>query len=83
MVLESLGPRAVENVVTEGLFSGRMLSVADGVAVQRVNRAGDLIRHDAAKLSAVVKEGDVVDIRYSKAGVGVVSGLGKSCVIGR
>lgn len=60
---------------SEGNFSGRIIDVTDGVVVQRINRL-DTVRHDASKLSAAVKEGDVVDIGY-RGGVGVVGGLDK------
>ena len=60
--------------ITQGEFFGRILDVADGMAVQRINRT-DTVRHDVSRRSAAVKEGDVVDIKY-KDGVGVVGGLG-------
>ena len=63
------------DIVSVGLSSGRVLSVSDGLVVQKINRSGDTVRHDASKLSAVVKNGDVVDILYNSVGIGVVSGL--------
>jgi len=59
--------------VLEGSFSGKILDVADGVAVQKVGREGETVRHVLSRLSDSVAIGDVVDIRY-KDGRGVVGG---------
>ena len=61
--------------VTEGMFSGKVLDVADGVVTQRVTREGGVVRHSIASLSTPVVIGQVVDIKYA-GGVGVVSGRG-------
>lgn len=62
---------AVEGCVSEGTFSGAVLSVANGVAVQKVSRDGATANHDLSKLSGKVAVGDVLDIKY-QGGVGVV-----------
>ena len=72
---------APSGCVQEGNFSGRILDVAGGVVVQRINRVNTVL-HDVSKLSASVKEGDVVDIKY-KDGVGVVVELDKNKGQGR
>lgn len=64
-------------IVTEGLFSGVVLDISNGVAVQKVNREGDTVKHDVSKLSAAVSAGDLVDIKY-RNGVGEVISKGKS-----
>lgn len=69
------------NCVREGNFSGRILDVTDGMALQKVNRV-DTVLHDASRLSAHVKAGDVVDIGY-RDGRGAVSVKGQSVGVGR
>lgn len=62
-----------DDVVKAGEFSGPVLDVSvGGVVTQKVNRAGDVIRHDAGNLSAPVAMGDMAHIKYV-GGVGVVS----------
>ena len=78
----SLNIEGSAGFVARGDFSGMVLSVSDGVAVQRVSRAGDTVRHDVSRLSAAVAVGDVVDIGY-RGGVGVVGGLDKNKGQGR
>ena len=68
--------------VNDGLHIGSILYVADGVVVQKINRNGDSVQHDASKLSSSVMVGDVVEIAY-KDGVGVVRGPGMSVEVGR
>ncbi|HJV75097.1 MAG TPA: DNA cytosine methyltransferase [Noviherbaspirillum sp.] len=60
------------DVVNQGAYSGMVLSVADGIATQKVNRAGETVRHEIVRLSQEVKPGEVVDIQY-KNGVGQVA----------
>lgn len=63
-------------VASHGQFSGPILSVENGVAVQRTGRNGATTAHDVSRLSAAVSVGSaVLDIEY-KDGLGVVSGLG-------
>ena len=69
-------------VVVDGMFTGPVMSIADGLAVQRVNRAGDTVLHDVSKLSAPVKAGDFLDVRYQN-GRGEVSLKWKSAEVGR
>ena len=65
-----------DDVVKAGEFSGPVVDVSlDGVVTQKINRAGDVVRHDAGKLSAPVAKGEVAHIRYV-GGVGVVGGRG-------
>lgn len=76
------GVQGPKDVVNEGWYSGKVLSVANGVVTQKINRAGKTVRHDATKLSETVKVGDVVDIEY--VGLqGKVSGLGKAAGVER
>lgn len=65
----------VPPLVADGFFSGKVLDVVDGVATQRINRGGDVVRHAVSVLSKVPVIGDVVDIGY-KDGIGIVSGKG-------
>ncbi|HJV75086.1 MAG TPA: diguanylate cyclase [Noviherbaspirillum sp.] len=53
-----------DEIVREGIFVGRVLSVENGVVTQKVNRAGDTVLHSAALLSGSVNVGDVVNIQY-------------------
>lgn len=62
-----------DDVVKAGEFSGLVVDVSvRGVVTQKVNRAGDVVRHDAGMLSAPVAKGDIAHIKYV-SGVGVVS----------
>lgn len=60
------------DVVVEGTYSGKVLSVQDGVVTQKINRAGDTVQHEIARLSIGVSPGDIVDINY-KNGSGSIS----------
>jgi DNA (cytosine-5)-methyltransferase 1 len=72
-----------DDFVQAGEFAGPVLDVSlDGVVTQKINRAGDVVRHDAGKLSAPVAKGEVAHIRYV-GGVGVVSGRGVGVDVGR
>lgn len=72
-----------DDFVQAGEFAGPVLDVSlDGVVTQKINRAGDVVRHDAGKLSAPVVKGDVAHIKYV-GGVGVVSGRGVGVDVGR
>jgi hypothetical protein len=67
---------APENVVIDGIYSGKVISIDGEVVVQKVGRDPDkIVRHDLSKLTAAVKVGECVDIKY-KNGIGVVSGPG-------
>lgn len=79
-VLRSGGKSA--NLVAEGSFIGKVLDVVDGVATQKVNRDGDVVRHLLSRLSALVGIGEVVEIAY-KDGVGVVGGKGVEAGVSR
>lgn len=80
-VVSELEPVLV-GVVSDGMHSGQVLGVADGIVTQRTNRDGRTARHDLRALSKPVAVGDVVEIKY-KGGVGVVSGKGLSPELGR
>ena len=60
-------------VASQGQFSGLILSVDGGFVTQRTGRNGATTVHDVSRLSATVKEGDVVDVKY-RDGVGIVGG---------
>ncbi|MEM8519057.1 DNA cytosine methyltransferase [Janthinobacterium sp. CAN_S7] len=64
-------------VVSKGIHSGRVLSVEDGIVVQKVNREGRTEIHDLRALSMPVEVGQIVDIKYV-GGVGQVGGLAVS-----
>lgn len=64
---------ALGNVASQGSYSGLVMEVAGGVVTQRINRIGDVVRHDAGLLSAPVQQGHVVDIDYIN-GQGIVGG---------
>ena len=63
---------AKREVVSEGSFAGQILSVSDGVAVQKINRDGNTVRHAMSSLNAEVIAGTVAEIKYQK-GTGVVA----------
>jgi hypothetical protein len=48
----------------EGIFSGVILDVSNGIAIQKVNREGHTVFHSIASLDNDVKKGDLVDIAY-------------------
>lgn len=62
----------LDDVVKNGLFCGQVMSVSCGLVAQRINRAGDVVHHDASRLSAPVAVGSVVDISYAE-GRGLVN----------
>ena len=65
----------VPPLVSDGFYTGKVLDIDAGVVTQRINRAGDVVRHSLAQLSVKVSIGDAVHIAY-RGGVGVVGGLG-------
>jgi hypothetical protein len=54
------------------VFSGLVLSVANGIVTQKINRDGKTAVHDFLKLSVPVAPGEVVAIKYIN-GIGVVA----------
>lgn len=76
------GVQEPKDVVNEGWYSGKVLSVANGVVTQKINRDGGTVRHDASKLSEPVKAGDVLDVQYQDS-QGLVSVVGKNNGVGR
>lgn len=77
--MPTLPAQEVEGVVNEGFYCGRVIEIANGVVTQKINRAGETVRHDVSKLSEMVKSGDVVDIRY-RGGMADVFGIGRQAV---
>lgn len=59
--------------VSTGVYSGLVVSVDAGLVIQKVDRSGRTVQHDARVLSATVQPGTVVDIKYS-GGRGTVAG---------
>lgn len=77
------GPNpGLANVVSQGTFSGPVLSIVDGVVTQRVNRNGGTALHDASELSEAVGVGQLVEINYH-SGKGAVKAVGQSAEVGR
>lgn len=56
-----------------GLFTGKILSVGNGQATQRVGRGGETVLHSLQDLTGPVNAGEVADIHY-KNGRGTVTG---------
>jgi hypothetical protein len=69
-------------VVKTGIFSGQVLKIEGSIVTQKINREGDIVTHDAWRLSSEVAVGQMFDVRY-KDGKGAVSGVGKATEIGR
>lgn len=63
--------------VTGGRFVGEIVSIAEGVVTQRINRNGDTVQHDESKLSRKVSVAQMVDIDYAGE-VGIVGVKGKA-----
>lgn len=70
------------DVAKKGCYIGPVLSVADGVVTQKINREGQVARHDACLLSATVRVGSVIEVTYS-AGLANVKDLSTSKSIDR
>lgn len=80
--LAERGPSAdLASVAKEGVFSGPVLSIADGIITQRVRRDGLTAQHDASNLDMSVSPGDLVDIKYV-SGLGVVTNSHKGQELG-
>lgn len=60
----SIDPNGPKDCASEGRYNGAVVEVKEGVVTQRINRAGDTVRHDANKLNSVPVLGMVVDIQY-------------------
>lgn len=58
-----------------GLFLGKILGVANGVATQKIGRAGETMLHSLADLSRPVEVGEVAEITY-RNGKGAVREAG-------
>lgn len=68
--------------VDSGFHAGMIVSVSNGSVAQKINRNGDVVIHDATKLSMPVKPRDIVEIKYA-GGVGIVSGMDKGVGVAR
>lgn len=62
--------------VSQGQFSGRVVSIKDGIVTQKVHRDGRTELHDLRALSRPVAVGEVVDIKYQD-GRAIVGGKEK------
>ncbi|CAN7780671.1 nucleotidyl transferase AbiEii/AbiGii toxin family protein [Cupriavidus necator] len=71
----ALGRQPADGLATEGLYVGPILEAEDGIAVQRINSRGDVVRHSSASLTKPVAVGELVEINY-RAGIGRVTGQG-------
>ncbi|MES2879192.1 MAG: hypothetical protein V4713_12280 [Pseudomonadota bacterium] len=71
-----------DNVTCEGTYSGKVVDAGNGWVEQRINRDGETVHHIGQLLSANLKVGDVVDIRY-QGGIGAVRGLEKTMHLAR
>ncbi|AVA38278.1 nucleotidyl transferase AbiEii/AbiGii toxin family protein [Cupriavidus metallidurans] len=71
-----------DGTVADGLYVGPILELDGGVAVQRINRQGDVVRHSAASLTTPVAVGDLVEISYT-AGIGRVTDQGPKRDLGQ
>jgi hypothetical protein len=66
-------PRGVDSQVQRtGNHVGKILSIADDIATQRVGRAGETILHSLSSLSRAVNVGELAEISY-RDGMGVVN----------
>lgn len=64
---------AVSQVVADGTYNGKILSIKQGVVTQKIGREGQTIDHAQQRLSNDVKIGDIVEIKYVE-GKGNVKG---------
>ena len=71
-----------DSPVSTGVYSGLVVSVDAGLVIQKVDRSGRTVQHDARVLSEKVQPGTVVDIKYS-GGRGTVAGNGLSSGLDR
>lgn len=59
--------------IAPGLYSGQILSIADGVVVQKVGRRPeDVVRYDLSRLDQAPVVGQVCDVSFGKDGRGIV-----------
>ncbi|HIH2745177.1 TPA: KfrB domain-containing protein [Burkholderia lata] len=66
----------------EGTFVGPILGIEGSVAMQRINRQGEIVMHSLEALASPVKLGDLVEIHY-RGGLGQVAELGATREMGR
>ncbi|VWB98111.1 hypothetical protein BLA13014_04589 [Burkholderia aenigmatica] len=66
----------------EGTFVGPILGIEGRVAMQRINRQGEVVMHSLEALASPVTPGTLVEISYSD-GLGRVNELGVDRGIGR
>lgn len=60
------------DTVQEGIYSGRVIGITDGIVMQRINREGKTVLHQVNRLSMSVKVNESVQIKYD-SGVGQVT----------
>lgn len=60
-------------VVSQGIFSGPVIGIVDGVLIQKTDREGKTERHDIRLLTRLPLVGEVIDVKY-QYGVGVIPG---------
>lgn len=70
-----ISPRDMQYVVSNGQYSGKIISIEGTLVIQKTGRDGESVRHDVSRLSVIPAIGDVVDIKY-RGGVGEVFGKG-------
>lgn len=63
-----------------GRYVGVVLSVVDGVVLQKVGRAGETMRHSVDALSAPVTPGVLLDVRYENGWGHVAPGVAKGAL---
>lgn len=71
-----------DGFVKEGVFSGKVMNVANGIMTQKTNREGKLVEHNISLLSRAVNIGDIVDVRYNN-GKAEVSDKNHTASLGR
>lgn len=80
--LGRLQPTQADGTVADGLYVGPIVGAEAGVVIQRINRQGDVVKHNAASLTKPVAVGDLVEIYY-KAGIGRVTDQGPKRDLGQ
>ena len=83
VVVAAMPVLSLIDVVSEGVFSGRVMDISDGIITQKINRSGDTVKHDMSRLSATVHVDDVIDVLYNHFGLAEVAFSGKALEVGR
>lgn len=66
----------------EGSYIGPVLEIDGPIALQRINRQGEVVRHSLEALAKPVRVGDLVEISY-REGLGRVDAIGVTRGVGR